>query len=137
MGKNKKSDETPQPMGQGVVKVDKPVPGVNRQRPCYALVTLVDEVVDLFPEVTSTYDGVDGRGAALQGVFDATDLEPEVREDFFFLLSSLENDPRVKDVVVDGSTLILGFHSNPRTQDSREPFNLGDALLVLVETGSF
>src|SRR5690606_4954535 len=71
----------------GTARVDEPLdpsypeqrgagaPANNNKRACYAIKTLVDEVGDLFPEITHQLSNYDGRNTALDVSFDLTGLD--------------------------------------------------------------
>lgn len=114
-------------------------PAVNSQRVCWAAKTLVAEVEELFPETPVEYSNHDGRNTALDVTFDLTTLDKNERADLVALLSlfDLDADPRIDAIIVGGGHMadqvLVSFHANPRTQDSRAPFGLGDALDVLSD----
>lgn len=123
--------KTPAPMDPEAVETATPTPMSNNQRVCYALETLVAEAQQSFPGLSVEYSAFDGRNTALAATFDLTSVhepEPSMLRDG---LGLVVGDPRVADVVADESAVTVTMHSNPRTQDSREPFNLADAMFVL------
>lgn len=127
----------PEPMDAGIPEVsgNLPAPALPNARVAYALQTLEAEVEHLFPEVPKEHASVDGRNTALEVVFDTTSLDNEERGVFVTLLDCIEHDPRVKSLTFDAETggFSLLLHSNARTQDSRDPFNLNEAYLILIE----
>jgi hypothetical protein len=135
-----KKDESGKPMDDGVTERAVGVPVTNSQRVCWAIKTLVAEVHSMFPETTAEYSDYDGRNTALAVTFDLTPLDADTdRVDLANLLELL-NDPaynddrRIREVIVesDDSAVYVSMRGNPRTQDSREPFGLADALEVLT-----
>jgi hypothetical protein len=127
--------EKNQPMDSTAREVLIPVEFTNNTRVCWAAKTLVAEVEELFPETPVEYSNYDGRNTALDVAFDLTTLDREDSEMLSTLLIVVRGESRVREVVADYDTqqVLVGFKSDPRTQDSREPFGLGDALLVLDE----
>lgn len=98
-------------------------------RVCYAAETLVEEVTALFPETAVDFAKANGRGVALEVIFQTHDLP-----DLEVLLSTVDVDARVESVVTeDGQTSVL-FHNSFRTQDSRDPFGLSLARSILGDT---
>jgi hypothetical protein len=106
---------------------------VNAGRACWAAKTLVAEVLELFPETPVEYSNPDGRNTALDVSFDTTVHDTLDGELLATVLDLSRSDSRIKDIDGEDGQVIVSFKSNPRTQDSREPFGLGDALLVLDE----
>ena len=112
------------------------IPHVNAPRQCWAIKTLVAEVHTLFPETPVQYSNVDGRNTALAVAFDATGLSEDDRADFINLMQLLtdpayNDDRRIEYGIIEDEQVIISMRSDPRTQDSREPFGLTDALHVL------
>lgn len=102
----------------------------NNPRLAYALVTLINEVKGLFPEVTYSALGYDGRNTALGVDFDTPTEQAGLPD----LLNLIASDPRVRSVTRQSSSSTVVFlRSDPRTQDSRDPFDLNRAWLVLSE----
>lgn len=122
----------PEPMDPGVVETKTPEVRPNNGRNAYSVDTLIAEVTDLFPEVTYETSNPDWRNANTDVTFDdVTD------EGLVSLLRALaETDPRVAEVITEETRVLVSVKQNPRTQDSREPFGLADAWMVLVEDGS-
>lgn len=108
---------------------------VTRERVCYAGKTLVKEFHELFPETPVEYGGYDGRNTALDVAFDLTVLDiPAERDLATALLELCRTDNRVDSVVAsDEGQVLVAFHSNPRTQDLRDPFGIAEAFDILVE----
>ena len=102
----------------------------NHPRPCWAMKTLIAEVMDLFPETTYEESGYDGRNTALDVVFDVHECPDLAR-----LLECVRTDDRVVDVDYDqhGQMVLVAFRAQPRMQDSREPFGLADAWSILID----
>ncbi len=128
--KAKKGPEMMDPsLREGVVGV----PATNRQRVCYTIQTLVAEFSDLFPETPVEYSNYDGRNTALDVSFNLTVLpEDGTRQNAITLLYLVSEDERVKQVISEDDVMLVSVWPNPRTQDDRTPFNLGDAYLVLA-----
>lgn len=110
---------------------------VNKTRVCWALKTLVAEVLELFPETPVEYANHDGRRTALSASFDLTVHDEQDADDIGALLILLNDpayneDPRIESVVYEEGQAHVLMRSDPRTQDSREPFGLADAWLVLA-----
>lgn len=105
----------------------------NNQRQCWAIKTLVVETHTLFPETPVEYGDYDGRNTALSVTFDCSMLDETEQVLFTDLLRILDTDERVKDTEVGSDQVYVLMHSNPRTQDSREPFGLDDALSILSD----
>jgi hypothetical protein len=142
MSKKNDKTEAPAPMDPSVREESVGTPAVNASRPCWAAKTLVAEVNALFPETPVEYSNPDGRNTMLDVMFDLTTLDPNDVYDLTTLLNLLDDpaynvDPRIDSVIAGGQQhagqVLVAFKSNPRTQDSRDPFGLADALEVLAE----
>lgn len=122
---------TPEPMDPGARETATPVATTNRRRNAYALDTLVGEVDTLYPDIPIEVSNVDGRGTALDVQFALTEEHSGLMD----LLRLVQSDNRVKEVLVeeDDMLVLVSFRSDPRTQDSREPFHLADAIDVLID----
>lgn len=131
------SKDKAEPMDAGAreAKVGTPVP--NSPRVCHAIKTLVAEVEELFPETPVEYSNHDGRNTALDVTFDLTALAYPDSENFVSLLLCIKTDERVLGIDWDDSTALVQFKPNPRTQDSRAPFGLIDALSILSGQDEF
>jgi len=106
----------------------------NAPRQCWAIKTLVAETAVLFPETPVEYSDYDGRNTALSVTFDLTSLPGGDSVLFNNLMAILDTDERVKEVIAsDYDQAYVLMHSNPRTQDSRDPFGLDDALSILSD----
>jgi hypothetical protein len=125
-------------MDSNIPEVMVGTPAVNGARVCWALKTLVAEVEELFPETPVEYTNHDGRNTALAATFDLSVLDLDENQMLVDLLTMLPHDPRIADVVSDYDTVsvYVCMKSNPRTQDDKSPFGLGDALEVLEEDGT-
>lgn len=126
------------PMDDGIREQAVGVPNANNRRVCYAIKTLVAEVLELFPETPVEYSNYDGRNTALDVTFDLTVLNADDRETLSTLLQLLgdraySEDQRIREVTYDDSAVLVSIISGPRTQDIREPFGLADAYVVLAE----
>lgn len=129
----KKNDKNPQPMDDGIREEATGAPSANTQRVCWAIKTLVAEVHSLFPEVPVEYSNYDGRNTALDVMFDLTELDEAGRTDLANLVEMAVSDERVAHVHIQQEVSVLvSMHPRPRTQDSREPFGLPDAYLILA-----
>lgn len=126
----KRESEGPVPMDPAAREGSAMDQIVNRQRPCYAIKTLIAEVLDLFPETSAGISGFDGRNVALNVTFDVAPC-PEL----VGLLSLIESDARVALVLhdIEEEAVLVQFHSRATTQDLRDPFGLADAWEVMSE----
>lgn len=121
------NDKAPQmmdasmPEGKGGVRA-------NRPRKVYAMSTLIAEVEALFPETTYEVSNYNRFNAALSVQFDTRSPGMEL------LLSLIEDDIRVEEVLADDGQVLVTFRDNPRTMDNRDPFNLASAWKILTET---
>lgn len=123
----------PKPMDDSIRELAVGGAATNNKRNAYALVQLVSEVRDLFPETLYEFSNYDGRNTALDVTFDAYD-EPDLQR----LLALVKADPRVDDVLIaDGQVLVM-IRPGLRTQDSRDSFRLAEAWEILAtdEEGS-
>lgn len=132
-----KSDKAPEPMDSGAPERKSGEVAANSKRECWAIKTLVTEVIDLFPETGIEYSNYDGRNAALAVRFDLSPLDDDSQIDLAALLP-LMADTRIQ--TIDPDTTDEGFteavtvtmRRNPRLQDSRDSFGLAAALHVLT-----
>lgn len=126
-----------EPMDVTFAEDKNPTPKQNQPRVCWAAKTLIAEVLALFPETPVETSNIDGRNTALDVSFDMTVLDHEDRVTFTGLMIAMSEDERIWDITTEDDSVLVSFKSNPRTQDSREPFGLDAAYLVLVgEEGS-
>lgn len=130
-----KKTETSTPMDDSVIERPQGEAKTNRSRNAHGLAVLIKEVLDLFPETPYETSGMDGRNTALDVSFDFTGLDSQDRVDAISLLLVLTDD-RIRAVDAEDGLVLVQFHSNPRIQDSREPFGLDDAWIVLTEGDS-
>lgn len=107
----------------------KPEEAVILARNAYALDTLVDEVTALFPTTARTFGDPNGANVALSVTFSLD----EDNEDLRRIIPLLVNDPRVSGVGVSNTEALVMVHSDARTQDSREPFDLTGLLAIVIE----
>lgn len=129
-----KKDTAPAPMDDSVREVANPTTSTNHPRVCWAIKTLVSELTVLFPEIgTPEYGDVDGRNTALSVTFDCSMVDEDDQIDLSALLSVLPVDPRVADTEVGSDQAYVLMHANPRTQDTRDPFGLADAIHAMEE----
>lgn len=125
------------PMDDGAPESKTATPTTNSPRTCWAVKTLVAEFQNLFPETTVEYSNHDGRNTALSVTFDLTAIPEDERTDAALLMELL-NDPaynedrRIEYVLIEDEQALVTMRSNPRTQDSREPFGLSEAYEVLA-----
>lgn len=115
-------------MDAGVRELKDGVMHVNHTRSCWAIKQLVQEVEALFPETEYTVENYNERNTGLDVVFSTGD-EPELRA----LLVLVADDTRVLRVEVDEDSdqVRVKFKPNPRTQDSRDSFELDEAWSIL------
>lgn len=128
-----------QPMDAGAKEGDRPVSSTNHRRVAHALSKLVGEARQLFPETPYEFSGADGRNTLLCVTFDLSALDPEEVAEFFELLTTVTGDSRVAEVIavpqseLESPSLFVRLHSNPRTQDSRDSFDLDDIYVALTD----
>lgn len=130
----KTESKSGEPMDKKAKEILRPVALPNVTRNCWALETLVREMLDLFPETGVAFGNYDGRNTALDAVFDLSMLDPEDRDLAAALLQMLTVDHRVDDAVYEESEALatVSIKSGPRTQDLRDPFGLADAFDVIT-----
>lgn len=131
--KASKAPEAPKPMDPAIREEKVAVPTSNHQRVCWAVKTLVAEVLELFPETLNAFNDYDGRNTALSVSFDMTGLDAGGVYDLTTVLNAVAGDERVAEVLVDEAGGYVRMKSSPRTQDSRESFKLADVIMVLAE----
>lgn len=133
-------EKAPEPMDPAIREVSEPQPVQTRKRNAYALETLRDEVLYLFPETQDAFDisGIDGRGVAHDITFDLTVIPEEDRDAFASLIHLVEGDLRVAQTLREGDQVYVSIVTDARHQDSRDTFGLNDAWMVLIsgEEGS-
>lgn len=129
----KKAEDKTGPMDDSVKEATVGTAATNAPRQCWALKTLVSEVQILFPETPYEVSNIDGRNTALDVQFDLTTLDSQERADLIVLLLSLDEDPRVAEVMGEDGLVLISFKSNALTQDDRTPFGLADAYQILIE----
>lgn len=129
--------QAPEPMDPAIREVPEPQPVQTRKRNAYALETLRDEVVHLFPETQDAFDisGIDGRGVAHDITFDLTVIPEEDRDGFASLIHLIEDDHRVAQIIREGDQVYVSIVTDARHQDSRDTFGLNDAWMVLISGG--
>lgn len=120
----------PEPMDPSVPEVSQARPVRNRGRNAYALDTLIEEVLALFPETTHEVSGRNQFNTHLHVSFHTEEFE---RLDE--LLALVEGDHRVEEVLMEAEdrTILVALRPNMRTQDSRDSFGLAEAWDVLAE----
>lgn len=126
------SSDAPQMMDPDAVEVQRAINKMPRQRVAYALMTLIEEIEELFPETTIEIVDRNGRGVGYAASF-ATHESPELKE-----LILLLRDPRVEGTIHDDKEdlAFVSLHNNSRTMDNRDPYDLASALAVLREDES-
>jgi hypothetical protein len=124
--------KAPEPMDTSVREALVGTPASNTKRTCHAIKQLVAEVAGLFPETPVEYSNYDGRNTALDVTFDMSVFHSTGETLFASLLSLVESDERVREVIDEDRKFLVGMVSSPRLQDSRAPFGLDDAYAVLV-----
>lgn len=99
----------------------------NHPRECYSLTTLVAEVHAIAPEVTYEADNADVTNAALDVTFSGCDSR------LISVLNLLRGDARIEHTIsnTEEGLFYVSFYANAVTKDSRETYNLADALVVL------
>lgn len=104
-------------------------PHVNQPRVCYGIKTLVGEVLELFPKTIFETSEPNDRNVDLAVTFVIDD--PWLAD----VLLLIEPGARVDEIFHDGEnkTLKVHFRNSARTQDSREPFGLAEALEILED----
>lgn len=123
------------PMDDGIRERSVGEAAVNRQRECWAIKTLVGEVLALFPETSAEYSNYNGRNTALDVTFDLTGMEGGDSVVFNNLLCLLDDgaDPRVREVITeDYAQALVSMHPDPRTHDLRNPFGIAQAYEALT-----
>lgn len=103
---------------------------VRKARLAYSVETLIEEVMDLFPETTYEPSDMNVWGAR-DGVTFVTDGIDGLGD----LLRLLASDTRVKEITSDSTEGLVDvqMHGSLRTMDSREPFGLSEIWGVLCE----
>jgi hypothetical protein len=122
--------KAPEPMDPSVFESAEGRAPQNHKRNAYALVTLVDEVRTMFPEVAYEFILHDGRNTALGVRFDLTGLADE-KGDFITLLRMVGSDGRVNEIITTDESLTVVLIPSARTQDRRDPFGLLPAYDIL------
>lgn len=125
----------PVPMDPSILESVTGTAKPNRKRRAYALHTLINEVLDLFPETTYEVSGYDGLNAALDVQFYVE------HAGLAALLWLVESDERVREVISElaagqdggGEEFLVSLKPNARTKDSREPFGLAAAWEILAD----
>lgn len=123
----------PDPMDATITEATEPpaiAENASQPRQCWAMVTLIEEVVTSFPETSWETGDLTHFGSALDVVFTGyTDAEPSLPA----VLSLIETDFRVAEVDLDSrdQQVLVVFHADFTTKDSREPFGLAEALAVM------
>lgn len=134
---SKPSEKEIQPMDASIRENKTGTAATNRQRNCYAMKTLIAEVLALFPETSYEVSNYDGRNVAHDVQFDITSI-PDEDQDLFTLLMGMlgdtayNQDSRITEVIIDPEGALVSFRANARTQDLREPFGLADAWEIIV-----
>jgi hypothetical protein len=120
--------DIPTPMDDSIKENPNGTMHVNAQRNAYALVELVAEVRDVFPETEYGFGDYNGRNVALSVTY--SDPEPVLRE----LLTLLRSDYRVSEVMVyaNGDTCLL-INNSARSMDDRASWGIEGAYEILAE----
>lgn len=133
-----KKTAEPRPMEASAVPAAKVgTPAMNNKRACYAAKTLVAELHEMFPETPVEYSNPNGRSTMLDVSFDLTVFDASEEDSVTTLLELIHTDARVEEVIIENGTVLVSFKASARTQDSREPFGLGDAWDVLCDDIEF
>lgn len=120
--------EAPEPMDNRIQEAAVGTPATNNQRPCWAIKTLVAEVLSVFPETSVEYSNYNGRNTALDVTFDLTGIDSDLRGAVSDVLDLLSLDVRVARAFTEEDQMLVSITSSPRTQDSRETFGIDSAL---------
>lgn len=128
-----KNQQRREPMDNRIQEIREPVMATNTPRVCWTLKTLVAEFTELFPETSAEYGGRDGRNTAINVTLYLGDLVEDDEMLATALLRLTISDPRIAYVEAEDSNVLVEVVVGPHTQDSREPFHLGEALTVLDE----
>lgn len=122
------------PMDDGIREQAVGVPNTNSQRECWAIRTLVSEVLALFPETSVEYSNYNGRSTALDVTFDLTSMQGGDSVIFNNLIGLLDDgDPRVREVITeDYAQALVSMLPDPRTYDLRNPFGIAQAYETLT-----
>lgn len=123
----------PQPMDPRIKENPSPVARANSPRVCHGIKTLVAEFNELFPETTVEYSNYEKYNTATDVTFDMTAIPEDGREQATQLLKLTELDTRVDYVLTSDEGVLVSFKPSLRTQDSRDPFGLGTAWLLLAD----
>lgn len=111
---------------------DRPVL-TNHPRNCWALDTLVAEVCEAEPEVKVDIDNSDVSNANLDVTFSGCS------DTLISALNLVSGDPRIEHLMAGGEELAdavyVSFYANAVTKDSREPFGVNDAVVILTTDG--
>lgn len=105
---------------------------VNHKRNAYALVQLLDEVRQLYPEIPYEFCNYNGRNTALSVLFDLTGIDNDEASDFTKLILLIKSDQRILDVVADDGQVLVDLFPSPRYQDLQDSFHLADAYWILT-----
>lgn len=130
----KKNTSGPEPMDADAPERAVAAPTANRQRECYAMMTLRSEVETLFPETSISFGDPDGWGVKHEIIFDMSMLDEAEFKSASLLLSMSLLDDRVVAFAKDEEeqSMAVEFVTDRRYRDSRETFGLDDAWLILT-----
>lgn len=103
----------------------------NQHRLAYALDVLTEEIKGVHPDLPITPDDYNGWGVALSVSIDTTVLGDEDRSRLITVLDILGADARVAEVINEDGQTYVRVHADPMRQDSRAPFGVAGALVVL------
>ena len=130
MAKKSKTTKAEGPMDPDARETRTPEPPSRRTRTADGVLTLIDEVSDLFPETSYELGSPNQWGVISSVTFEVAGLEglPE-------LLSLVETDARVKEITEDDKEGLveISLHPSFRTMDIREQYGLAEAWMVLCE----
>lgn len=101
---------------------------VNHPRNVYAMDQLISEVEALFPDVHYEVSDRNPRNVAFSVRFDLIG-DMDLRS----LLTLVESDERVSEVVADREGVMVTFITNPVLMDNRDTFDLEAAYAVFAE----
>lgn len=123
------TDSTGKPMDPNAREGEAPEMYVPTPRNTYGMDQLIEEVETLFPGTIHTVGNRNQRGVAFDVQFTPYGEESILPN----LLTLIQSDQRVRDVVADAEGVRVTFVNSPTIQDLRDPFGLADAHAVLFE----
>ena len=125
--------EGPQPMDPDAPETSAPAEGSpfqSRERTAGALVALIEEVTELFPEVTYEKGNPEAWRVISRVTFEVGEVEGLVS-----LLNLLLADTRVMALTIDSQENLVevALKHSFRTMDIRDSFGLAEAWMILIE----